>query len=137
MVPVEPRINEVRTPRGHKKEKKRKERKRKEECRPNLTTELSIKSHFPREWFEHREEGEAPILTGYIGHFNFQALNVSHVHIEERFGFWDSAPNARQGDIGQTTATVHCKRGTLEVRNSPFCSLSSTQDQAGPYLRNS
>lgn len=40
--------------------------------------------------------GEGPILTGYIGHFNFQALNVSHVHIEERLGLRDGAPNARQ-----------------------------------------
>lgn len=61
--------------------------------------------------------GERPILTGYIGHLNFQALNVSHVHIEERLGLRDGAPNARQGDIGQTTATVHCKGGTPEVRN--------------------
>lgn len=82
-----------------------------------------------------RRGGEGPILTGYIGHLNFQALNVSHVHIEERLGLRDGAPNARQGDIGQTTATVHCKRGTPEVRNFPFCSLSFTQDQAGPYIR--
>lgn len=70
----------------------------------NLTTELNITGRV----------GEVPILTGYIGHLNFQALNVSHVHIEERLGLRDGAPNARQGHIGQTTATVHCKRGTPE-----------------------
>lgn len=43
-----------------------------------------------------RGGGEGPVLTGYIGHLDFQALNVSHVHIEERLRLGDGAPNARQ-----------------------------------------
>lgn len=55
--------------------------------------------------------GEGPILTGHIGHLYLQALDVSHVHIEERLGLGNGAPDARQGDVGQTAAAVHCGPG--------------------------
>lgn len=55
--------------------------------------------------------GEGPVLTGHIGHLYLQALDVSHVHIEERLGLGDGAPDARQGDVGETAAAVHCGPG--------------------------
>lgn len=51
---------------------------------------------------------EGPVLTGHIGHLYLQALDVSHVHIEERLGLGNGAPDAGQGHVGQAAAAVHC-----------------------------
>lgn len=51
---------------------------------------------------------EGPVLTGHIGHLYLQALDVSHVHVEERLGLRHGAPNAGQGHVGQAAAAVHC-----------------------------
>lgn len=53
---------------------------------------------------------EGPVLTGHIGHLYLQALDVSHVHIEERLGLGNGAPDAGQGHVGQAAAAVHCGR---------------------------
>lgn len=55
--------------------------------------------------------GEGPVLTGHIGHLYLQALDVSHVHVEEGLGLRNGAPDARQGDVGQTAAAIHCGTG--------------------------
>lgn len=52
--------------------------------------------------------GEGPVLTGHIGHLYLQALDVGHIHVEERLGLRDGAPEARQGDVGQAAAAVYC-----------------------------
>lgn len=67
---------------------------------------------------------EGPVLTGHIGHLYLQALDVSHVHVEERLGLGHGAPNAGQGHVGQAAAAVHCGGRSVSRDASGFAPCS-------------
>ena len=65
------------------------------------------------------QDGAGPVLTGHVGHLHLQALDVGHVHVEERLGLGNGAPDARQGDVGQAAAAVHCGDSGGEAARAP------------------
>lgn len=67
---------------------------------------------------DRRQDGGG-VLTGHIGHLHLQALDVSHVHIEEGLGLRNGAPDARQRDVGQAAAAVHYRDSRGERRPGP------------------
>ena len=68
---------------------------------------------------KHGQNGAGPVLTGHIRHLYLQALDVGHVHVEERLGLRYGAPDARQGDIGQAAAAVHWRDSGGEDAQGP------------------
>lgn len=66
-----------------------------------------------------RMAGGGGVLTGHIGHLHLQALDVSHVHIEEGLGLRNGAPDARQRDVGQAAAAVHYRDSGGERHPGP------------------